>query len=123
MVCSCDEGKVVDGREGHFVYQVTKGACGRVVLDERIGADYTSAFKTIEAREVESFNKYCPDPPCNKIRLEAFELEVADEKGVAPAAKFFGLKVLDQDSGSLLHSVSEVITSSGYLYRLEWCLD
>ncbi|MDP2885370.1 MAG: hypothetical protein Q8P51_10160 [Ignavibacteria bacterium] len=123
MLCSCGDSNIVEERDEQLSYRVAKGACGRVVFDERIGTGYTSAFKTIEERKVEAFEKYCPEAPCHRIRLEPFELEVVDEKGVAPAAKFFGLKVLDRETGSLLHSVSEVITTDGDLFQLQWCLD
>ncbi len=99
-----------------LTYRVTEGACGDVVFVERIGSDATSAFETIEAQKVDQWGR-------DNVRIEAYALDVVDADGNVPTRSFYALRVLNADTGTHLHSVSEVITSDGDLFRLMWCPD
>lgn len=112
ILSACDS----HSAEESLTYRVTDGACGDVVFVERIGIDSTSAFKTIEARKIDQYGR-------DDVRIEAYPLEVVDMDGNVPDPEFYGLRVLDVDTRTLLHSVSEVITSEGDLFNLMWCPD
>jgi len=102
-------------------YKIVKGACGVVIYQENLGADYEAALKELEKIKSEYFLKSCPNAPCYEIILESFLLEVVDENNVKPTVQFNAIRVLDKKTKMLLHSVSEVITSDGNLYIISWC--
>jgi|AntRauTorcE11897_2_1112592.scaffolds.fasta_scaffold00136_11 hypothetical protein len=101
--------------EQSISYQITEGACGKVIFEERIGIDSVSAIEIIRERKVDFFGH-------SNFLIESTQLKVEDINGSAPEEKFFALYMLDEDS-LLLHSVSEVITNKGNLYNLSWCQD
>lgn len=114
ILASCNENGV--GPEKPLAYSITKGACGEVVFAERIGVDSISAIMVIETRKSEQYGE-------GKVKLDPFSLEVVDNHGNAPEPDFYALRVLDATTGGLLHSVSEVITTDGDLFKLWWCPD
>ena len=99
-----------------LVYRVTEGACGEIVFVEHLAADFDAALQLIEAQKVERYGR-------DNVALEVRELGVADANGQPPRATFFAVHVLSADSGTHLHSVSEVISSDGDLFNLLWCPD
>lgn len=112
LLSACD----TNGPYEPATYQVTEGACGEVVFEESIGADSLSAAEAVEAQKVEEYGQ-------DNIALEAYVLEVADEDGTVPEPEFYALRVLDAETKFFVHSVSEVITDEGDLFRLLWCPD
>ena len=104
-------------------YRVVEGACGVIVFTEKVGVDFDSAFSVIEQRKTEQMRQWCPDAPCFDIRLEPKELKVVDEYQIAPEPGFYMLLVIDKATGYSVHSPSEVITTEGDLFTLEWCPD
>ena len=113
--CSGVTGEEEPAAEEPATYRITEGACGRVVFEERIGTDSTSAVTTVRQRKIEWFGH-------TNFTIESTRLEVEDMDGTIPEEKFYGLHILDEDSLHL-HSVSEVITDTGDLYLLKWCPD
>ncbi len=95
-------------------YQITEGACGEVVFVEKLGTDLASAVDILEGRKIEQFGD---------VTLETYRLEVIDRSGNAPQKEFYAVRVLEGDSELLAHSVGDVVTSDGDLFRLEWCPD
>lgn len=114
LLSTCDTSGA--GPKEQDAYQITEGACGRVVFAESIGADSSSAAEVVEAQKIEEYGQ-------DKITLEAYVLEVADDDGNVPEPEFYALRVLDAETGHLVHSVSEVITDEGDLFKLLWCPD
>lgn len=114
ILVSCNETGV--GPEKPLTYLVTAGACGEVVFAERIGVDSVSAVAVIESRKAKQYGE-------GKVMLDAYPLEVVDKQGHPPQAKFYALRVQDAATGSLIHSVSDVITTDGDLFKLWWCPD
>ena len=104
-------------------YTVIEGACGNIFYQEKIATNFETAYGEIEKRKTEYFSKHCPNAPCHEIKLEYYQIEVVDENNIAPSEQFFAIQVLDKHTKMLLHSVSEVITNDGDLYRLTWCPD
>lgn len=96
-------------------YQIIDGACGEVIFEKNIGSDSLSAVETIRQSKVEFFGH-------SNFMIESTQLRVEDENGTVPEEKFFALHILDEDSLHL-YSVSEVITSEGDLFNLNWCPD
>ncbi|MFO8175805.1 MAG: hypothetical protein R6T96_16090 [Longimicrobiales bacterium] len=99
-----------------LTFVVTEGACGTVEFAERIGVDFASAMKVVEDRKAEQYGE-------GRVILDPRPLEVVDENGNPPEPDFFALWVLDADTGFLVHSVLEVITTDGDLFTLKWCPD
>lgn len=97
-----------------LTYRVVEGACGVVGFVEKIGVDSASAVQVVEARELRRFGE---------ITIVAFPLEVVDDDGNPPEADFYGIRVLDPETETHVHSVSDVITSDGDLFNLWWCPD
>lgn len=97
-------------------YRVTDGACGEIVFEEHLAADFDSAIQLIEAQKVEQYGR-------ENVSLEVHELGVVDSNGETPGAEFYAVHVLSAESGTHLHSVSEVVSSNGDLFRLMWCPD
>lgn len=98
-------------------YRITDGpACGDVVFAESLGADSAAAFHAMQARKAEQFGE-------GEITLELHRLEVVDRRGNVPEPRFYAVFVLEAGSGSLMHSVAEVITTEGDLFHLFWCPD
>lgn len=98
-------------------------SCGEVIFKNKIGVDYDSALKSVKEKNIREYSEWCPDSPCYEIMLEVFEIEVLDENGNSPKEDFFAVRVLNKENGVLLHSVSEVVTSSGNLFWYNWCED
>jgi hypothetical protein len=121
---ACKESTVSNNHIGNQTeFLITDGACGSITFVEQIGYDFISAFKELEKRKVIEFSRYCPDNPCAEVVLEPFEINVSDKYNNIPPEKFFAIRVLDKKTGLLMHSVSEVITTYGDLFRINWCLD
>lgn len=114
VLAGCDENPV--GLAGHGIYQVTEGACGEVHFVENLGTDLATAIGVLEGREAERFG-------AGRVTLEAFRLQVVDQDGAVPRAEFYAVRVVDTDTQLLAHSVVEVVTTEGDLFRLEWCPD
>lgn len=114
FLAACDGNRT--GPEDPRAYRITDGACGDVVFVENLGTDSASAVQTVEARKAEEYGQ-------GAVTLEAYRLEVVDQHGNVPEPKFCALRVLDAQTGSLVHSVSEVITTEGDLFSLRWCPD
>lgn len=114
LLGSCADGNV--GPEDPPAYQVITGACGKVVFIEKVGEDLESALAVVEARIVESFS-------AGDVKLELDRLEVVDEQGASPAEEFYLVLVLDPNMEELLFSASDVVTTEGTLFRLQWCPD
>jgi len=112
--CSENAGEAITS-EQPVSYHITDGACGEIIFEESIGTDSLSAVKTIKQRKAENLGHY-------SFTIKATSLEIEDKNGNVPEEKFFALHVLDGDSLHL-HSVSEVITSEGDLFKLSWCPD
>lgn len=124
FITSCEESVTADGYiENETEFLIIKGGCGSIIFVEKIGYDFVSAFKELEKRKVIEFSRSCPDDPCTEIKLEPFEIEVADKNNDRPPEKFFAIMVLNKNTNMLLHSVSEVITTRGDLFRMNWCPD
>ena len=81
-----------------------------------IAAASASAIAVIKSRKAEQFG-------ASAVTIEPYAIEVFDEDGNAPEPRFYALKVPDPQTGMLVHSVSEVITTNGQLFHLRWCLD
>ncbi len=124
FICSCSESTITDNYvENQTELLITGYGCGSITFIEHIGNDFISAFRELEKRKAVEFSRYCPDDPCAEVELEPFEIEVVDKNNNKPPEKFFAIKVLDKNTGMLLHSVSEVITTRGDLFRMNWCPD
>lgn len=104
------------GPETPLSYRILEGACGDVLFVESIGTDSASALAEVEARKAEWFGD-------GEVVVAPYALEVVDEHGNPPSARFYALEVLDADTGTRLHSVSEVITTDGDLFHIDWCPD
>jgi len=105
-------------------YSLEEGACGNINLSERLGEDFEEALQKYEAEKREFYLSFCPDEnPCNEIRVEFVDLEIFDSNGKSPEVTFKGIKILDKDSGNMLQSVSDAISSNGYHYTISWCPD
>lgn len=117
ILCSCSilEDAEIEMQE---VYQM-KDSCGELILKEKLASNFKMAKKTFEKEEQEYYLSYCPDEPCSEIELETYELEV--EEVFKSELKFTAIRVLDRQSGTLLHSVNDVLTSNGYHYNISWC--
>jgi hypothetical protein len=113
----CDAGRdsVTPQPEG-AAYRITDGGCGRVVFAEPLASDLDSAIDAVEDEKVEQFG-------AGAVRVEPYQLGVADKDGNTPADEFWALRVLDAVDGTHLHSVHEVVTTGGDLYYLDWCPD
>jgi hypothetical protein len=103
-------------------YQITRGACGRIVCQERLAFNFDDALEILERRKAEEYSD-CPGVFCAEIEMQLHHLEVADEVGNVPSASFFAIQFNDRETGSSLHSVHEVLDSEGNLYFIVWCLD
>lgn len=114
FLSACDGNRTGPGEPR--VYRITDGACGDVVFVESLGVDSASAFDTVEARKTEEYGQ-------GDIMLEAYALEVVDERGNVPEPDFYALRVLEAGTEMLVHSVSDVITTEGDLFGLRWCPD
>lgn len=114
LLASCGDDNV--GPEDPLTYQVVTGACGKVVFIEKVGGDLESALAVVEARIGESH-------AAGDVKLELTRLEVADGRGASPAGEFYLVLVLDPDTEELLYSASDVVTTGGDLFRLQWCPD
>lgn len=99
-----------------LIYQVTNGACGEIVFVEKVGVDFSSAFGIVEARKLEVYGR-------DELTLKAYALKVIANDGSVPDMEFYAIRVLSAQTGTHLHSVSEVITSRGDLFKLVWCPD
>ena len=97
-------------------YRIVAGACGSVVFGEKIGSDSASAVAVMEARATEKYGQ-------RRVTIELFPLEVVDQHATPPQAAFYALEILDAGTGMPVHSVFEVITTTGDLFFLEWCPD
>jgi hypothetical protein len=104
------------GPEVALTYQITEGACGNVVFVESIGTDSATALAAVEARKTEQFGE-------GAVRLDVYPLQVVDRHGDPPQHRFYAVRVEDAESGMLVHSVAEVITTGGDLFSLQWCPD
>jgi hypothetical protein len=114
VLVSCGENSV--GPERRLTYRIVAGACGKVVFAESIGVDSASAIAVVEARKAKQYGE-------GKVLLDPFPLEVVDEHGAPPGPNFYALRVLDADTEVPVHSVSEVVTTDGDLFKLWWCPD
>ena len=114
LLAGCD--LAGESQQHALTYRVTDGACGEIVFEENLAADLDAAIQLIEAQKVEQYGR-------ENVSLEVRELGVVDSNGETPRAGFYAVHVLDAESGTHLHSVSEVISSSGELYHLLWCPD
>jgi hypothetical protein len=112
--CSVLEDSDIEMKE---VYQIKEGACGELVLKERLAQNFDLAFIKLEAAKADFFQRYCPDAPCNDIKLETHQIKVEEKTD----HKFMAIWVLDKQDGTLLHSVNDVISSNGYHYNIGWC--
>ena len=112
LVAACDGSPV--GLVKPENYQITEGACGEVIFVNKLGPDLASAIGILEERKIEQFGD---------VRLETYRLEVMDQNGDVPQKEFYAVRVLEGDTGSLAHSVVDVVTSDGDLFHLEWCPD
>ncbi len=119
----CKKNAADDNGPSQTQFKIISGACGSAVFQEKIGADFQTAYSELERRKSDYFSRSCPNIPCNEVELESYEIGVADNNDVNPGEQFFAVRVLDKNSKMLLHSVSEVITSSGNLYQISWCPD
>ena len=105
-------------------YSIEEGACGNIVLIERLGEDFEEAVQKYETEKSEFYLSFCPDEkPCSEIILEFVDLEVYNSNGKSPEVTFKGVMILDKDTGELLQSMSDAITSNGYHYTISWCPD
>lgn len=104
-------------------YEITKGACGSIVMNERMGDDFQEAFNKLKKEKQEYYSKWCPEAPCHNIKLETKEIEVVDDKGNVPKISFKAVRVLDKETGHLLHGLNDVIADNGYHYHIAWCPD
>lgn len=114
LVSACDGGTIAP--ETAVTYSVRRGACGDVVFHEKIANDSAAALAVIEAHKIAYYGQ-------GAVTLEIHRIEVADRNGNAPAARFYGVWVLNTRTMRLEHSLSEVITTDGELFRLHWCPD
>lgn len=96
-------------------FKLTNGACGHVVFREHLGTDLDSAVSVIKSREVAMGG--------GNLSFELVALEVEDRLGSIPATSFFGVRVLDADTGRSLRSLFHVASTSGDMYILAWCPD
>jgi hypothetical protein len=108
---SCSESSV--GPAEPLTYSIVAGAFGEVVFAESIGVDSASAMAVIEARKAKLFGE-------GKVTLGLFPLEVVDEHGTPPRADFYAVHVRDANTELLVHSVAEVVTTDGDLFKLLW---
>ena len=97
-------------------YVVVSGACGRLFFVEDLGADSAAALTVVAARKDQQYG-------AGTTALEPFALGVVDKQGNVPPERFYGILVKGAQSGTMLHSVVEVISTIGDLYRLSWCPD
>ena len=104
------------GIEKPIVYTVTSGACGTLAFAETIGTDSASAFAVVETRKTEQFG-------ADKVALVPYELGVIDQHGNVPEQDFYAIRVENAETGMLVHSVFEVISTKGELFTLHWCPD
>ena len=114
FLTACDGSRT--GPEASGAYRITDGACGVVVFVENLGADSATAVEMVEARKANAYGQ-------GEIVLEAHALEVVDEHGTVPEPDFYALRVLEAGTGVLVHSVTDVITTDGDLFGLQWCPD
>jgi hypothetical protein len=105
-------------------YSIEEGACGNIILNQKLGEDFEKAIQIFEAEKSEFYLSSCPDEnPCHEIRLEYLDIEVTDSNGKSPEIVFKGIRILDKNTGEMVQSVSDVITSNGYHYSINWCPD
>mgnify|MGYP006283915879 CR=1 FL=1 len=114
LLCACDHDP--NSPEAEWAYQVTSGACGHLVYAEKLGPDSASALGVVEARKIEAYGE-------GGFALEPCRLQVVDRYGEIPQERFYAIRVLDAETGTHLHSVSEVIATDGDLFTLAWCPD
>jgi hypothetical protein len=103
-------------------YTVREGICGTVILKEQLGKSFSEAKQIYFTEKSKFYSSSCPDGnPCISIQLDYLFMEVINSNGKIPEAEFLGMRVLNKDSGNLLESVSDVITSNGYHYEINRC--
>ncbi|WIT14314.1 hypothetical protein PFX98_12030 [Paucibacter sediminis] len=95
--------------------RIVKGACGTLRFGSQLASDYKSALAIVQARYDAGAFCTARDVPC---RNEPFEITVTPEQNT----RFFALKVLDS-KGMLVHSVSQVLTTDGRAFNIQWCPD
>ena len=103
------------------IYQIKEGACGELILKEKLADNFDKALKKIEKEKTEFYQSYCPDEPCRELEFETYQIEVEGE--IEEELDFKAVRVLDKRSGLLIEGVHEVITSNGYHYQIAWCPD
>jgi len=114
VLCACEQN--LNSPEAEWAYQVTSGACGHLMFAEKLGPDSASAWETVKARKIEAYGE-------GGLALETYLLQVIDQDGEVPQERFYAIRVLDAETGTHLHSVSEVIATNGDLFTLDWCPD
>ena len=104
-------------------YRVVEGACGYVVGKQKMGVDFDSAFSLYEAQKVEKLRSGCPNIPCYDVAVEPHVLKVVDEDNSAPETDFYAMWVINRETGILVGTVNDVLTSEGNLFTIQWCPD
>ena len=125
LIFGCKKGEITNNENivNQTQYKITNGACGSVIYQEKIGINFETAYNVLEKQKTEEFSKYCPDAPCYEIELDYYKIDVVDENNITPSEQFYAIQVLDKSTKMLVHSVSEVITDRGNLYKISWCPD
>ena len=122
FLASCGDSILESSYEPGTTFKVSK-SCGEVVFREKLSVNFSKALEELERRKTEEYSKSCPESPCAEIYLEVYKLEVEDADGNHPKEDFFAVRVLEKESGVLLESVNDVITTSGNLFWRSWCPD
>lgn len=105
------------------VLNITSGACGTLIFQDKIGDDYDSALVALEQIRESYLTSYCPDNPCfDSYLIENVEIETdfdLDER------EFLGVKYIYVKDGIESSSVSltDVLDTEGNYYAINWCLE
>lgn len=109
-----NEGDISNITELEQEYNITRGACGTIVKQERLGGSFGSALSELEEIVADFLPGY-------DFRLEPASIEVENKDGKTPAVRFRSIRVLNKENNLLIYGLSDVLTSNGYYYKIHWC--
>ena len=115
VLVGCLHRQSVQAETAGATYKITNGACGKLVYVRKVAPTYDEAVAILKTAKEKQWRK--------TLNVVPNELTIEKSDKVAPTTKFFALEFITQKGNETIHSWSEVVSTDGELYQLDWCPD
>jgi hypothetical protein len=116
LLTNCEKSTDQDSVE----YKILSGACGTISLVNKIGYDFNSALDSLVTIREPFLMGGCPETPCYNYYIDIDTLGIEYD---SDNREFIGVIFRNIANDLSIFTMTDVIDTYGYYYKINWCDD